>query len=61
VLTVQAERVGPPAIWRGPVEQEDRTRSGSMLPCLFVGIVLTVFAALVAIGLYQAVIWLIRL
>jgi hypothetical protein len=56
VLTLQAERLGPPAIWRGPVEP-DEPPSGSALPCLFVAIVLVVFAALVGIGAYRAIMW----
>jgi hypothetical protein len=60
VLTVQAERIGPPPIWRGPVEPDDPAPPGNTLPCLFVAIVLTVFVALVGIGLYRAVVWAIH-
>ena len=34
--------------------------SGSALPCLFVAIVLVVFAALVGIGGYRAIMWVIH-
>jgi hypothetical protein len=57
VLTVQAERIGPPPIWRGPVEPDEPRPPGNTLPCLFVAIALTVLAALVGIGLYRAVLW----
>jgi hypothetical protein len=61
ILTVQAERIGPPPIWRGPVEPDDRPeRSGTALPCLFVAIVLAVVGALVGIGVYRAVMWAIH-
>ncbi len=60
VLTVQAERTGPPPIWRGPVEP-DEPPSGTALPCLFVAIVLVIFGALVGIGVYRAVMWAIHL
>lgn len=62
VLTVQAERLGPPPIWRGPVEPDDvpLPPSGTAVPCLFVAIVLVVFGALVGIGLYRAVMWAIH-
>jgi hypothetical protein len=58
-LTLQAERLGPPAIWRGPVEP-DEPPSGTALPCLFVAVVLVVFAALVGIGVYRVIMWAIH-
>jgi hypothetical protein len=67
VLTVQAERVGPPPGWNRPpppAAARDATppkRRGIKVPCLFVVITLTVFAALVAIGIYRVVTWLIGL
>jgi hypothetical protein len=60
VLTVQAERVGPPPIWRGPVEPDEPLRSGPALPCLFVAVVLTAFATLVGIGVYRVVLYLLH-
>jgi hypothetical protein len=60
VLTLQAERAGPPPIWRGPVEPDDPRPPGNTLPCLFVAIVLVVFSALVGIGVYRAVLWIVH-
>jgi Family of unknown function (DUF6584) len=60
VLTVQAERVGPPAIWTGPDHPEPRRRQRNALPCLFVVVALSAFAALVAIGVYRAVMFIIN-
>jgi hypothetical protein len=61
VLTVQAERIGPPPIWRGPVEPDDPPeRAGNTLPCLFVVLVLIAFGALVGIGVYRAVMWVVH-
>ena len=60
VLREQAERIGPPPIWRGPVDAEEQPRSGVTLPCLFVAVVLTAFGALAGIGLYRAVMWVIH-
>lgn len=60
VLTIQAERLGPPAIWRGPTEPEEPRPPGSTVPCLFVAIALTVFAALAGIGLYRVILFLIH-
>lgn len=60
VLTIQAGRAGPPSIWRGPVEPEDRRPPDNRLPCLFVAIVLVVFGALVAIGVYRVVLWVVH-
>jgi len=59
-LREQAERVGPPAIWRGSVDAEEEPRSGVTLPCLFVVVVLTAFGTLAGLGLYRAVIWMIH-
>jgi hypothetical protein len=60
VLTVQAERIGPPSVWRGPTEPDDPPPPGNTVPCLFVAIALTVFAVLVGIGLYRVFIFLIH-
>lgn len=60
VLTIQAERRGPPAVWRGPVELDEPQPPGSTVPCLFVAIALTVFAALAGIGLYRVITFLIH-
>jgi hypothetical protein len=54
VLTVQAERTGPPAIWQGSDRPEPRARRNA-LPCLFVAVALAAFAVLAAIGVYRAV------
>jgi hypothetical protein len=59
-LAEQAQRTGPPAIWTGPSTVEFEPRRGITLPCLFVTVALTAFAALTAIGVYRAVVWIIR-
>ena len=59
-LAQQAQRTGPPAIWTGPSNVEFEPRPGIKLPCLFVTVALTAFAALTAIGVYRAVVWIIR-
>jgi hypothetical protein len=59
VLILRADRAGPPAIWRGPVEPADPP-SGTAVPCLFVAVVLAGFAALVGIGVYRTVMWAIH-
>jgi hypothetical protein len=61
VLTVQAERVGPPPDWTEEDRPQPLPQRRNTVPCLFVAIALTVFAALVTIGIYQVVMWLIRL
>ncbi len=62
VLALQAERVGPPPGWNRPQPppraEESRQRSNKV-PCLFVAIALTVFAALAVIGIYRVVMWII--
>jgi hypothetical protein len=67
VLTVQAQRVGPPPGWNRPPptleeepERQPRAR-GSTIPCLFVTIALTIFAVLAVIGIWRAVEWIIQL
>jgi hypothetical protein len=59
-LAEQARRTGPPAIWTGPSTMDFEPRRGITVPCLFVTLALTVFAALTAIGVYRSVVWLIR-
>jgi hypothetical protein len=59
-LAEQARRTGPPAIWTGPSTVEFEPRRGITLPCLFVTVALGVFAALTAVGVYRAVVWIIR-
>ena len=65
VLTLQAERAGPPPDWNRPPPPAaaDTTpkRRGNRVPCLFVAITLTVFAALAAIGIYRMIMWVIAL
>jgi hypothetical protein len=60
VLVLQAERTGPPAIWTGPERPEPQRRRRNTFPCLFVVIALAAFAALAAIGVYRAVVWIIN-
>jgi hypothetical protein len=60
VLTLQAGRIGPPPIWRGPVEPDEPRPPGNTVPCLFVAIALTVFAALAGIGVYRVFLFLIH-
>jgi hypothetical protein len=60
VLTIQAERTGPPAIWTGPERPEPRRERRPTLPCLFVVLALVVLAALAAVGVYRAVVWIIH-
>lgn len=59
-LAEQARLTGPPAIWSGPSTVDHEPRRGVTLPCLFVIVALTAFTALTAIGVYRAVLWLIR-
>ena len=62
VLALQAERVGPPPEWDRddePVPPQAQRRS--TVPCLFVVIALTVFAALATLGVYRVVMWFIHL
>ena len=64
VLTLQAERVGPPPGWNRPpppAPEATPKRRGNKIPCLFVVISLTILAALAAIGIYRVVTWLIAL
>ncbi len=62
VLTLQAERVGPPPDWEREEEHAaPPERRRSTIPCLFVVIALTVFAALATIGVYRVVMWFIHL
>jgi len=62
VLTIQAGRVGPPPGWHGgPEPDRQPRRRGNKVPCLFVVIALTVFAALAVLGIYQVIMWVIRL
>jgi len=60
VLTIQAERTGPPPIWTGPDRPEVARRRRNALPCLFVVVALTAFAILVALGVYRAVIFIVN-
>ena len=61
VLTIQAERVGPPPGWANEDQPEPLPKRRNTVPCLFVVIALTVFGALVAVGIYRVVMWLIQL
>jgi hypothetical protein len=61
VLTLQAERVGPPPDWVEEDRPEPLPQRRNTVPCLFVAIALTVFAALVTIGIYRVIMWLIQL
>ena len=56
VLTLQADRIGPPALWDGPRPEPRRRRN--TFPCLFVIVALSAFVALVAIGVYRVVTWI---
>jgi hypothetical protein len=59
-LAEEAERAGPPAIWQGPPRVPLPEPRGVTLPCLFVLLVLAVFAALTGIGVYRAVLWVVN-
>jgi hypothetical protein len=61
VLAIQAERVGPPPDWVDEDRAEPRPSRRNTVPCLFVVIALAVFAALVTVGIYQVIMWLVRL
>ena len=62
VLTLQAERVGPPPDWsREDEPTPSPPQRRSTVPCLFVVIALTVFAALATIGVYRVLMWFIHL
>jgi hypothetical protein len=61
VLTIQAERVGAPPDWVDEDPPEPLPHRRNTVPCLFVVIALTVIAALVTIGIYRVVMWLIQL
>lgn len=60
VLTIQAERIGPPPIWTGTERPEVASQRRSTVPCLFVVIALTAFAVLAAVGIYRAVTWVVN-
>jgi hypothetical protein len=51
-LIRDAERFGPPPIWKGP-PPEYRHNRAITVPCLFVLLALTVIALLAAIGVYR--------
>jgi hypothetical protein len=57
-LVLAAERAGPPPVLRQP-SAPPRSRRGSALPCLFVAVSLLVLGALVAIGVYRVVHWIV--
>ena len=61
VLTVQADRIGPPGGWNEPARPVGPARRGNAVPCLFVVIALLVLAALATMAIYQFVIWFMRL
>ena len=68
VLTVQADRVGPPPGWQqrppSPAHEPEPDvpkRRSNTVPCLYVAIALTVLAALAAIGVYRMIMWIIAL
>lgn len=61
VLTLQVERVGPPRDWVDDGRPEPLPQRRSTVPCLFVAIALTVFAALATIGIYRVIMWVIQL
>ncbi|MBO0868482.1 MAG: tetratricopeptide repeat protein [Micromonosporaceae bacterium] len=57
-LVAEAERVGPPPIWTEP--SAPRRRHGVAVPCLFVVVTLGAFGALVALGGYEVLHWLLH-
>jgi hypothetical protein len=59
-LAAEAERVGPPPAWRTVAPAQTASR-GNALPCLFVAATMLVVGALVAVGIYRLVHWLVAL
>jgi hypothetical protein len=59
-LRAEAERVGPPPVWQRPPAEAPQRR-GTAFPCLFVAVTMAVLGALVAIGIYRIVHWLVNL
>jgi hypothetical protein len=57
VLVDEAEASGPPEIWAGAYKAPRKSR-GSIIPCLFTVIALTLVAALAAVGAFRALQWL---
>jgi hypothetical protein len=57
LLVEEAEASGPPEIWAGSYRAPAKSR-GSVVPCLFTVVTLTVVAALAAIGVWQALSWI---
>lgn len=56
VLVDEAEASGPPEIWTGAYRAPSRGR-GSVIPCLFTAVALTMAVALAAIGAWRALEW----
>jgi cytochrome c-type biogenesis protein CcmH/NrfG len=61
MLAAQATRAGPPPVWqRQRAQQQSARRRGSAVPCLFVAVSMVVLGALVAIGIYRIVHWIVN-
>lgn len=56
VLVEEAEQSGPPEIWAGSYRAPAKNR-GSIIPCLFTTVVLSVALTLAAIGAWRALEW----
>jgi hypothetical protein len=55
-LVEEAQESGPPEIWAGAYRAPARIR-GSIIPCLFTAVALTIVGLLVAIGAFRALQW----
>jgi hypothetical protein len=55
-LVDEAEASGPPEIWAGAYRAPSRSR-GSIVPCLFTVVALTIAGILIAIGAFRALHW----
>jgi hypothetical protein len=59
-LLRDADRFGPPPIWKGPAAPEFRQNRAITVPCLFVVVALTIIALLAAIGVYRVLVLIIN-
>jgi hypothetical protein len=56
ILVEEADASGPPEIWAGSYHAPRKSR-GSIVPCLFTAVTLSLMLALAAIGAYRALQW----
>jgi hypothetical protein len=59
VLVDEAEASGPPEIWAGAYRAPAKNR-GSVVPCLFTVVALTIAVVLAGIGAWRALSWILQ-